>query len=138
MEGYRCYYTHELEHFDHWYIGSPQIDGDDPGTNTFTAQEDFSEFVGSMGARINIINNPNTDADERELSYGSFHQGGTHVLLGDGAVRFLSENISGRIRKALATETKTSQASKPPQRLRQMNAGWGNGYQVAVRRCGLQ
>ncbi|MBM80757.1 MAG: prepilin-type cleavage/methylation domain-containing protein [Planctomycetaceae bacterium] len=103
LQGYRCYYTHELQDFDHWYIGSPEIDGDNPVTGSFTAQSDFSEFVGSMGARINIQYNSNTDADERELSYSSFHPGRTHLLMADGSVHFISENISGRVRQALGS-----------------------------------
>jgi hypothetical protein len=34
-------------------------------------------------------------------SPGSMHVGGCHVLLGDGAVRFISENISGQAQAAL-------------------------------------
>jgi len=34
---------------------------------------------------------------------GSFHVGGTHALLGDGGVRFLSENIDLETLKKLAT-----------------------------------
>ncbi len=36
-------------------------------------------------------------------SAGSLHTGGCHVLLGDGAVRFLSENIDATTRQRLAT-----------------------------------
>ncbi|MBD3672360.1 MAG: DUF1559 domain-containing protein [Planctomycetaceae bacterium] len=36
-------------------------------------------------------------------SPGSLHTGGCHVLLGDGAVRFLSENIDNTVRTGLAT-----------------------------------
>src|SRR5690606_31174603 len=32
---------------------------------------------------------------------GSFHEGGCHVLLGDGAVRFLSENLAYSLRSNL-------------------------------------
>ena len=34
---------------------------------------------------------------------GSLHTGGCHVLMGDGAVRFLSENIDNTVRTSLAT-----------------------------------
>ena len=34
---------------------------------------------------------------------GSLHTGGCHVLMGDGAVRFLSENIDNTLRTSLAT-----------------------------------
>lgn len=33
---------------------------------------------------------------------GSTHTGGMHALLGDGAVRFISENIDSNTRKDLA------------------------------------
>jgi len=33
---------------------------------------------------------------------GSLHTGGAHVLMGDGAVRFISENIDATTRNNLA------------------------------------
>ncbi len=33
---------------------------------------------------------------------GSLHVGGVHVLLGDGSVRFVSENIAGTVQNSLA------------------------------------
>jgi len=45
--------------------------------------------------------NPNFDILGDWTNTGSFHEGGCHVLLGDGAVRFLSENISSSIRSNL-------------------------------------
>ena len=42
--------------------------------------------------------------DERPLfSFQSEHIGGSHFLLGDGAVRFLNESIDQRIYEALST-----------------------------------
>ena len=41
-----------------------------------------------------------------DSEFYSFHTGGVHILLGDGAVRFLSENISGQTMIALATRGK--------------------------------
>jgi hypothetical protein len=45
-------------------------------------------------ASINVIN---------ENSIYSFHVGGAHVVMGDGSVRFISENISALILVALIT-----------------------------------
>jgi hypothetical protein len=43
------------------------------------------------------INSGNTEA------VGSFHEGGAHVLLGDGVVRFLSENLDIQTFRRLST-----------------------------------
>ncbi len=60
---------------DHWYVG-----GDD-----YDDICDLSEMMGSTGVIINSL---------AETAYGSQHEGGTHVALGDGSVRFISENIN--------------------------------------------
>ncbi len=36
------------------------------------------------------------------MTAGSLHVGGCHVVLGDGSVRFISENIAGATQNALA------------------------------------
>ncbi len=41
-----------------------------------------------------------------DSEFYSFHTGGVHTLMGDGAVRFLSENIDGQTLVALATRFK--------------------------------
>jgi prepilin-type N-terminal cleavage/methylation domain-containing protein/prepilin-type processing-associated H-X9-DG protein len=51
---------------------------------------DFSEVLGST---FYVINSKQTNNTERELSYSSYHTGGVNALLGDGSVRFISENI---------------------------------------------
>lgn len=51
---------------------------------------DFSEVLGST---LYKINTNATNNDERENAYSSYHTGGAHVLMGDGTVRFISENI---------------------------------------------
>jgi len=79
---------------DHWYIGSTVIESEDPinGSSPIDFGEDFSEFIGSLGVPINNFVASQT-ASAGELDFSSFHEGGCHVLLMDGAVRFLSENL---------------------------------------------
>lgn len=51
---------------------------------------DFSEVLGSTYYSINPDAQNNA---ERECAFGSFHTGGANILLGDGRIRFVSENI---------------------------------------------
>ena len=87
---------------DHWYIGSPQTDpcrcdGGTGGT-------EFSEFVGTTIVGINLRQiNPAAHGRLMELSFGSYHSGGAHFALGDGAVRFISENIDQKLYQSLGS-----------------------------------
>jgi prepilin-type N-terminal cleavage/methylation domain-containing protein len=87
---------------DHWSMGSPQVDpcrcdGGTGGT-------EFSEFVGTTIVTMNArTRDPATHGRLMELSFGSYHEGGAHFGLGDGAVRFVSENIDMRVYRALST-----------------------------------
>jgi len=81
---------HQGSNADHWYIGSDDIDIGD----------DFSEFLGSTGVRMNIYLDklrtgevPADGTGPMQLSYGSAHPGGCHILLGDGSARFVSESV---------------------------------------------
>lgn len=51
-----------------------------------------------------LINSSANDTPGIWHSFGSTHEGGTHFLLGDGAVRFVGENISSTIYSALGTK----------------------------------
>jgi prepilin-type N-terminal cleavage/methylation domain-containing protein len=78
---------------DYWAIGAPQtgnwdcIPGDLGGT-------EYSEGLGSTFSPINSRFNPAVHGVLMEMSFGSWHQGGAQVVLGDGGVRFISENIN--------------------------------------------
>jgi prepilin-type N-terminal cleavage/methylation domain-containing protein/prepilin-type processing-associated H-X9-DG protein len=81
---------HQGTNADHWYIGSDDID----------ISDDFSEFLGSTGVPMNIFlqklrtgETPTLGEQQMQLSYGSAHPGGCHILLGDGSVRFVSETV---------------------------------------------
>jgi len=45
-------------------------------------------------ANVKINYNPTATTTNSNTSYSSFHTGGAHFLMGDGAVRFISENIA--------------------------------------------
>lgn len=80
---------------DHWSLASVEIqDG-----------VDSSEFVGSLAARLNVMEDPNAPLDEQELSFGSYHEGGCHFLLADGSAKFISENIDSQVRMNLGTRS---------------------------------
>ena len=71
---------------DHWYIGSSDIDTQRP-PNVFGW--DVSEFLGSTGAPINV----RKGEPGYELSFSSAHSGGTNVVLCDGSVHLIAEDI---------------------------------------------
>ena len=50
---------------------------------------DFSEVLGSTFYPINARESQTA----RESGFGSFHEGGAMILMVDGTVRFVSENI---------------------------------------------
>ena len=73
--------------------GGFSLDGSGPtGMNNNTSGSGTTTIVGSC-----LVNCSN----DSELY--SFHTGGVHALMCDGAVRFISENISGRTLTALGT-----------------------------------
>jgi type II secretory pathway pseudopilin PulG len=60
---------------------------------------DFSEVLGSA---YYPFNESGSEA-KQELSFGSFHPTGLHLLRCDGSVTFASESIETRVRRALAS-----------------------------------
>lgn len=78
---------------DHWFIGSPQIDpcrctGSNNGT-------EFSEVAGSAYSRMNLrLRDPSAHGNLMEQAFGSYHVGGMYVLMGDGSMKFINEEMS--------------------------------------------
>ncbi len=88
-------YDGSPQHVDHWYIWS----GDLAAVNI-----ESSEVVGSTAARINATKIADSDVNEKELSYGSFHAGGgVNLAYCDGHVRFVTETIDAVVFSAMGT-----------------------------------
>jgi prepilin-type processing-associated H-X9-DG protein len=81
-----------------WSIGSDSID----------CQFDYNEALGSTGVGINLppVIYDGTNAAALEawiLSFGSRHPNGANFLMGDGSVRYITNNISPQTYSALGT-----------------------------------
>jgi prepilin-type N-terminal cleavage/methylation domain-containing protein len=93
---------------DHWYIGSPQADP--CACNGGTGGTEFTEAVGTTILGMNLRNvNPAANGSLMEITFGSWHEGGAFFTLGDGSVRFISENVDLTLYKAISTK----QGSEP-------------------------
>jgi hypothetical protein len=83
---------------DFWVIGSPQID---PCTCTGgTGGTEFSEFCGSTGVPIGARFIPATSGHVKELSFSSYHPGGTQFCRADGSVVFVPYGINYQVYRA--------------------------------------
>lgn len=93
---------------DHWYIGSPQADP--CACNGGTGGTEFTEAVGTTILGMNLRNvNPAANGSLMEITFGSWHEGGAFFTLGDGSVRFISENVDLRLYQSISTK----QGSEP-------------------------
>jgi len=70
-----------------WWAGVP-----DDTTSTATAVG-MAMHVGSTLYRMNSSDAATPTTSERLQAFSSLHEGGAHFLMGDGAVKFISENI---------------------------------------------
>ena len=90
---------------DWWYIGSPQADpcACDGGTGG----TEFTEAVGTTIRKMNLRSiDPAANGNLMEITFGSWHEGGAFFTLGDGSVRFISENIDLGLYQSLSTRNK--------------------------------
>lgn len=88
---------------DFWQFGSPQTGGwvCVPGNLGGT---EYSEGLGSTYWKLNAkITDPAIHGVIMEMSFGSYHVGGAHFAMADGAVRFVSENIDQNLLRALGS-----------------------------------
>ncbi|MDR0392035.1 MAG: DUF1559 domain-containing protein, partial [Planctomycetaceae bacterium] len=80
---------------DHWYIGSPQADGNVAGNPpSSTGGGEFSELFGSGYTIINTRwKNPTCDMRLMQLCFGSYHPNGAGFAHMDGSVFFINDSI---------------------------------------------
>ncbi len=81
---------------DHWYFGSTdQLNG-----------INASECIGSALARLNFTKrHMETDIDEKELCFGSFHPGVVQFVFADGHVKTLADTMDQPLLQRLATRS---------------------------------
>ncbi|MEZ5944268.1 MAG: DUF1559 domain-containing protein [Planctomycetaceae bacterium] len=90
---------------DYWLLGAPQTGGWDciPGDLGGT---EYSEGLGSTYWHINSRRrDPALHGTIMELTFGSYHVGGAHFAMADGAVRFVSENIDLNLLRGLGSKS---------------------------------
>ncbi|EMI43190.1 protein containing DUF1559 [Rhodopirellula sp. SWK7] len=83
---------------DHFSLYHPEIDA--------WNGQDFSEVLGSLHFGFNLnegtLEKPVT-AEMKEISLGSYHPGGLHILMCDGSVRFTNEAMNDEVRHAIGS-----------------------------------
>lgn len=80
---------------DHFMLYHPEIDAINGG--------DFSEALGSLHHKFNLDVLDGAGNAEIEISMGSYHPGGLHLLMCDGAVRFVNEAINDEVRHKIGS-----------------------------------
>ena len=68
-------------------------------------QDESARHNGAFGTPINFqaIAGTAQTAQQNKISFSSYHVGGCHALLMDGAVRFISDNIDAGTQRSLGT-----------------------------------
>ncbi len=95
-------YVRDGQGMDYWQFGAPQTGGWDCRPGDLGGTE-YSEGLGSAYGKINSRLDPTVPGVIAELSFGSYHVGGANFTLGDGSVRFISQNIDQTLYRALGS-----------------------------------
>lgn len=93
-------YSKDGQQMDYWQFGSPQTGNWNLGGAGGT---EYSEGLGSAVVRPNAMLDPTINGVLMEMAFGSYHVGGAQFTLGDGSVRFISENIDLNLYRSLGT-----------------------------------
>ena len=95
------------DHKDHWYIGSDDID----------INNDPSEGLGSTGVGINLQNRfrcgdgaPDAECQQLQLSFSSAHSGVVNVVLCDGAVQSVPDDMDAEVWSAMGSRSEKDAA----------------------------
>ncbi|MBL8850680.1 MAG: DUF1559 domain-containing protein [Planctomycetaceae bacterium] len=99
-------YVKDNQGMDYWNFFIPQIW--DSGTNRCWSVgngsgTEHTEAAGSTLVKINARLDPTVHGVLMEVSFGSYHVGGAHFTLGDGSVRFISENVDLKLYQSLGS-----------------------------------
>ena len=101
-ESYFDTFSKDGQEMDFWQFGSPQTGGWTAGGKGGT---EYTEGVGSTGPHLNSRLDPSAPGDFMEISFGSYHVGGAHFTMGDGSVRFISQNVNLPTYQALGSRS---------------------------------
>lgn len=80
---------------DHFMLFHPDFDNNNGS--------DFSEAIGSLRHSFNLDVIDGGSSQEIEISMGSYHPGGLHLLMCDGSVRFANEALNDDVRHKLGS-----------------------------------
>jgi prepilin-type processing-associated H-X9-DG protein len=102
---------------DHWYIGSDDVD---------TTASDASEALGSTGVRPNLQQlyrcgdgAPNAQCQQLQLSFSSAHRGVVNVVMCDGSVQGVEDDIDAGVWSNMGTRS-PSAAEQARRKIRSM------------------